>query len=298
MANTSQTILTDRDRELLGILYKTPATLQQLLKASETFTEPYTNLAYLGRRLQKLSAAGWVHTWRYATTSPGAVNYYKLTRDGYRQLAGAQTVLPDKSYFTRISPSLQDHTTNLADVIVHTLVCAQRHGISVADFRRENSVVLQLGEERQRPDASWQLIAPTGREFNFLYELDNSTEPVNSEKDRDSIRRKIAFHERLQNNLLRVPGQPRRYRLVFFTKTIDRAYNILSLARELASNRDRRLCFAISVPEFLAERDALRVPCFLDHAGGWQSLIDLHPSSCARRTPIRLPTSMARPAFI
>lgn len=290
MANT---LLTDRDRELLGVLDWTPATLTQLLHASQTFAEPYTNLAYLGRRMQKLAEAGWVHSWHYATTSPGAVLYYKLTANGFRELHGPATTLPEKSFFAPVSMSLQNHTRLLADVVIHTRVAAHRHGIRVADFRRENQVRLHLGDEQHQPDATWQLVAPTGRRFNFLFEIDNSTEPLASPQDRESIERTIGFYERLQESLFagwrnNRTGEPRRFRLVFFTRSVERSYHILSLARQVRTHPDRRLVYAITTAEYLAENDALRMPCFLDHEGRWQSLVNCHPTSQFRRTPVRL----------
>ena len=131
---------------------------------------------------------------------------------------------------------------------------------------------------------------PGRARFCRRLELDNGTEPVFSLEQRESIRRKIAFHERLQNKML--PNRfdvSRRYRLLFFTQTWERAYNILSLAAELANNKDRRLCYATTVADYVGENDALRQPIFLDHHGQWQSILNLHPTSYFLRSPVRLP---------
>ena len=78
--------------------------------------------------------------WHYASTSRGAVNYYKLTPDGYRLLNGPKSELPSKRFFQPVSLALQQHTRSLADFIVHTAVSARMAGVAFTDFYRENDL--------------------------------------------------------------------------------------------------------------------------------------------------------------
>ena len=130
----------------------------------------------------------------------GALNYYKLTREGFRLLRG-NVAEPSASFFAEISVSRQKHTRALAEVVAHTLATGHRHGVRLVDFRPENQLTLQLGEQQLKPDFQLTLAAPTGQHFRFLLELDNSTEPVtSSQPHRESIERKLAFYERYQNH--------------------------------------------------------------------------------------------------
>ncbi|MCA9249123.1 MAG: hypothetical protein KDA42_18500 [Planctomycetales bacterium] len=115
-----------RDRDILAALARTPLTATQLLEMSQTFVEPFTQERLVRRRLQALTAAGWAATFRYFTTEAGVLNYYKVAPAGYRLLNGEDAILPKRSFFNPVSPSLQQHTRDLADFIVHTQVHALR----------------------------------------------------------------------------------------------------------------------------------------------------------------------------
>jgi len=108
--------------------------------------------------MQALATAGWVRCWHYASTSRGAVNYYKLTPDGYRLLNGPKSALPSKRFFQPVSLALQQHTRSLADFIVHTAVSARIAGVSFTDFYRENDLHLHIGDEQLLPDCAFQLV--------------------------------------------------------------------------------------------------------------------------------------------
>src|SRR6266542_2789267 len=90
MANAAPlTLLTPRDLEVLAALEQTPLTVEQLLKLSRTFAQPYGSASRVRGRLARLRDAGWVRRWRYATATRGAPqDYYKLTLAGYRLLHG------------------------------------------------------------------------------------------------------------------------------------------------------------------------------------------------------------------
>ena len=93
-----------------------------------------------------------------------AAAYFKLTRSFFEQLHPGDDIPRSKQFF-QISMSLEDHTHQLADVIVHTLVAAQRFGITVAELQPENTVCLRLGNAEQKPDRCvppwgvWMLLA-------------------------------------------------------------------------------------------------------------------------------------------
>ena len=79
-----------------------------------------------------------------------------------------------------------------------------------------------------------------------------------------------------------------RFRVVFLTRSVERAYHILAYAADAAANKSRRLVYAATLDSFVATDNPLHVPIFLDHAGNWQSLIDLHPTAPYTKVPVRL----------
>lgn len=302
---TNHPLYTPRVRQVLQALERGPRTAAQLLKESTTFDEPYTNINFLRRNLQKYGKARWVRSWRYATTEQGALNYYKLTRNGFRLLHPDQDrPEPSPSFFAEIPVSRQEHAQPLADVVVHAIVTSNRHGITLTGFHAENQLVLRLGDEALRPDFQMTLRAPTGEQFRFLLELDNGTEPVfSSQPQRESIQRKVAFYERYQDYWFacwKKQGRrsfPPRFRVLFLTRSTIRVREILSLARRFARWNNRRLCYATTVPEFLGEPDAIRSEVFLDHFGRWQPLVAVHPPATGR-PPVRLPEPMEDDVFV
>jgi hypothetical protein len=82
---------------------------------------------------------------------------------------------------------------------------------------------------------------------------------------------------------------------VFLTRTIERAYHIRSLAKETNPTPQRRLVDAAALASYVTDADPLFAPLFLDHHGGWQSLIDLHPTAGHRREPVRLAPTVESP---
>lgn len=278
LANSSALVCTARDRELLVATGRTTPTLALLLKASQTFDEPFTNGDYLRRRLKKLSGAGWVRQWRYATASQGALSYYKLTPAGYRLVAGHAAALPSKRYFRPVSLGLQEHTQALAEFLVHFLVGVHRAGAMMSEFYPEHDLELKLDGAVQYPDTAIQVMTPRGDAFNYAIELDNGSERLCSRKETDSIAKKIDFYEQYQDFC------SRRFRVLFVcTRATQRQFNIQALAGSKARNPDRHLVYTCSLPEFLADGDALHAPCFLDHQGRSQPLLPTRLSSAASR---------------
>jgi hypothetical protein len=302
MANN--TLLTPRVKEVLGALERGPRTALQLLTESETFAAPYKNLNFLRRNLQKYADAGWVRSWRYATADHAALNYYKLTRDGYRLLRGGDGPQPSASYFAEVPVARQEHTRSLADVIVHACVAGHHCGIRLASFHAENQLTLHLADEYLKPDFQMTLRSPTDQQFRFLVELDNGTEPLAAtDPHRESIRRKVTFYERFQDHWFSHwkqsgrRGFPPRFRVLFFARTALRVREILAVAASHATWRNRRLCYAATVQDFLAESDVLRSAIFLDHLGHWQSLVNIHPVARPLRPPVQLPEPVHEALF-
>lgn len=290
----SRLILKGRDTEILRLLDRTPSTAPLILKASATFDQPFDDLRRVRERMQALSSGGFVRSALISATSAQAASWYRLTPDGFRLLYGADAPLPHKTYFMPMPPSRQEHARWLAEVVVQTMVAAKTAILDLADYRRENSVVLSLGAAKLKPDGSMQLKSRDGREFNFFLELDNGTEPVRSKHHREHLERKVRFYERLQDAVLakwnrgRRDYPPPRYRVLFFTHSIERQKHLLRTSRLIARNPDRRLVLGISLSEFLSDPNPLRSPIALDHFGQWHAVVSEAYESCFLRRPLEL----------
>lgn len=290
MASKSSIIYTARDQQIHEALTLTPLDTQQLLKLSETFMQPFSSARKLRERMQEHAGAGWVRTFAYATTTVGAVNYYKLTPAGYRMLHGPEAVLPKESAFRDVSPALQRHTRHLADIIVHTIYHAHVGGIRIHNQIGENRLTLALGDRQQKPDYSFRLAAG-GEVFTYYDELDESTEPIASTKQRESLEAKIRFHEDYQN----ATGE--RYRVrVIFSKATARFTQFLALARQHAT-RQRMIFLAMLLDDYMKHGSPLTSPMFVDHRNRLQSLVPAAAPPYQNRLPT-FPEMMAKPAMV
>jgi hypothetical protein len=279
MSSKSATVYTARDQQIHEALALTPLDTRQLLKLSETFDPPFTSDRKLRERMQQHSQAGWIHTFTYATASPGQLNYYKLSADGYRLLHGPDAILPKRAAFHEVSLGLQRHTRHLADVIVQTNVHAKRLGVRIFDQRGENQLPLTVGDRTQKPDYSFRLQTRDGV-YTYYDEIDEGTEPIASTKQRESLEAKIRFHEDYQN----ATGE--RYRVrIFFAKASPRMVQFLNLARKYATQQ-RSIFYAVLLENYLVHGSPLTTPMFLDRFNRLQSVV---PSS-ASRYQSRLPT--------
>ena len=285
--------LSPRDLSLLRLLSWAPATTVLLLRASDSFDGgPFLDERRLRERLQALSEAGIVRSWSTAHAGGGLQNYYKLTPLGFDLSQGSQAPRPPRAFFNDVSPSLFEHTFRLAEVIVAVVCAAHASRVVIERFIRENELTFAVGESRVQPDCFFRLRA-SGRAFNLAFEIDNSTEPIDSNAV-NSLRSKVTVYHAYQQQVLsqwtaagKTWERP-RLRVVFLTRSSTRAYHILSLAAETTTNKSRRLVYAATHPGFLSEPEPLHAPIFLDHFGGWQSLVDLHPTASYRKGPVRL----------
>lgn len=292
MTNSVQ--LSPRDHSLLQLLSWTPATTTLLLKASTTFEGgSFTHERRLRERLQTLERVGFVRHWSTATIGGGLQNYYKLTPAGFHVLYGSDATPPPRAFFAEIAPSFLTHTLRLAEVIVTTNRAVHDRHTTILGFHRENELAFAVGDDRVQPDCFYRF-AIGGRNFNVAFEIDQSTETVDSPRD-TSLRHRLELYDAYQDQLLqswlaagRTWERP-RFRVVFLTISIQRAYHILEITARITRNPSRRLVYAATQDSYLGDPDPLSNPLLLDHRGHWHSLIELHPSSAALRSPIRLP---------
>ena len=285
--------LSARDFSLLQLLSWTPATAVLLLRASPSFEgQAFHDERRLRERLQTLSSAGLVRSWSTAHAGGGLQKYYKVTPLGFERIYGVEAQKPPRAFFIEISPSLFAHTLNLAAVIVETMRAAHTGRVKVQRLFRENELTFSVGSDHVQPDCFVRFECG-GKPFNVAFEIDQGTESLDSNAE-NSIRTKLRIYDAYQESVLKEwiasdkTWERPRFRLAFLTNSIDRAHHILATAARMTCNGKRRLALAATHDSFLAESDPLRSPIFLDHAGQWQSLVDLHPTSPHRKQPVRL----------
>ncbi len=291
---TNPVQLSPRDRSLLQLLSWTPATTSLLWTASRTFAGgSFADERRLRERLQALERTGFTRHWSTATIGGGLQNYYKLTPAGFQALYGVDATPPPRAFFSPIAPSFLMHTLRLSEVIVSTICAAHDRHVTIVGFHRENQLTFAVGEAQVQPDCFFQFSSGV-RAFNVAFEIDQSTETVDSPRD-TSLRSRLELYDAYQQLLLeswlaggRTWPRP-RFRVVFLTTSVARAYHILAVAARITRNPSRRLICAATQDSYLGDADPLTNPLLLDHSGHWQSLIDLHPSARALRSPVRLP---------
>lgn len=260
--------LSDRDLEILQALERCPLTAGQLLKLSRTFKRPFTSERRVRERMQTLTQNNWAWRWLYATAGGGSVNYYTLSRLGYRLLYGKEEITVPRRAFGPVSLAYQHHTRSLADFIVQTAVAAHRAGYSFTGFCRENTINIEIGTDRLFPDCAFKLVSPEGEERSFLVELDNRTERVRSAKEVQSWERKLRLYDAYQDQC------PFRFRvLIVTTRSRERLQHILEAARQIQRNPERALFYGVNLETYLTIPDAVTIPCFRDHRGEPVSLV-------------------------
>ncbi len=295
--------LSPRDMSLLRLLSWTPVTTTLLWRGNETYEGGgFIDERRLRERLQTLTAAGFVRSWPSAQAGGGLQNYYKLTPLGFEMTCGTDTQAPPRAFFAEVSPSLFSHTFSLAEVIVETLRACHSRRVAIDRFIRENELTFTAGDRQIQPDCFFRLIA-AGRSFNLAFEIDNSTASIDAHAV-NSIRRKLAIYRAYQEMLLSQwlaagkKWERPRFRVVFLTRSVERAHNILTFAAEATPTKSRRLVYAATQESYVTDDHPLHSPIFLDHLGNWQSLIDLHPSAVFTKAPVRLIRPVASPLAV
>ncbi len=295
MTNAPQ--LSPRDQSLLQLLSWTPATTALLFAASRSFDGGgFADERRLRERLQVLERAGFTRHWSTATIGGGLQNYYKLTPDGFQALFGTEATPPPRSFFAEIAPSQLAHTLALAQVIVTTRCAAHDRRIVIERLYRENELTFAVGDAQVQPDC-FVRFTTSGRAFNVAFEIDRSTETIDSPRD-TSLRHRLTTYEAYQTQLLtdwhaggRGWERP-RFRVVFLTLSVARAYHLLAVTARINGGSARRLVYAATQDSYLGDPEPLTNPLFLYHHGHWQALVNLHPSSNALRSPVRLPPAI------
>lgn len=145
---------------LLRLLSWPPVTTAQLQRASDTFgCDPFGNERRLRDHLQSLCAAGNVRYWTTAQAGGGLQNYYKLTPLGYAMVCGTEPEQPTRTFFAEVSP--------------------------------------KAGDRQVQPDCFFRL-ASSGRSFNLVFEIDNSTASIDAHAI-NSIWQKLTTAKHIKN---------------------------------------------------------------------------------------------------
>ena len=286
MAKT--TLVTPRDLDIFLALDRSPLTARQLLRVSQTFAQPFTSERCVRERLARLSAAGRVRRWTYATAGRGALGYYVLARLGHHLLHG-HDVVPPKRIGGPVALARQPHTQALADFIVQTTVLAHQSSTSLADFYAENTLCLRLDKECLYPDSAFRLRTADGQDFSFFVELDNGTQPIHPPKDVESWQRKLRFYQRFQDE-----ARERFRVLLVSTRSSQRLEHLLSTAAALAKVPERSLCYGVTLAAYLTARNPLVEACFRNHRGEPVALLPRATAS----PPQPSPTPSVRPPSV
>lgn len=259
--------LTQRDIELLTAVERNPLTVHQLRLLSVTFSAAFGSERRLQDRLMILTRAGLLGRFRYAATEGVGRYYYVPTPESYRFLHGSEATLPSPGLFREIGVARQHHARCLGDFVVKTLAACHQGHVQLGGFARENSLKLTVGEEHLYPDCAFTCCLPE-REFLYYVELDNSTEPLTSPRERDSWTRKLAFYEQLQDR------SSTRFRVLgLVTRSATRLKNIAALAGATAHNPHRSLFYGAVLADFLRSESPLFTALFTDHRGRRVSLL-------------------------
>jgi hypothetical protein len=255
---------------------------------SVTFSAAFGSERRLQDRLTILTRAGLLRRFRYAATEGTGRYYYTLSPESFRFLHGSETALPSPGLFRDVGIARQHHTRCLADFVVATLVSCHHAGVLVGGFARENTLKLAVGEEHLYPDCAFTCCL-SQREFLYYVELDNSTEPLTSPRERDSWKRKLEFYEQLQDL------SSTRFRVLgLITRSSARLRNIAALAGALAKNPNRSLFYGVVLADFVRCASPLFTPLFTDHRGLHVSLLPqslsiqsaVQPAELAPVTPV------------
>jgi hypothetical protein len=292
--SSSHRQITLRDMALLSAVDQHPFTTDQLFALSKTFTEPFTQVRLIRRRLQQLRESGYLRSWPLATIGKGgSPHYWKLSRTGFRLLQGEDAVLPPRRTFESLSPGHHHHTRSLGEFLVKTLCSAHRQGIAIHHFARENSLELKAGGFAVYPDCAFQLHTHDGRIYHFCVELDNGTERVRSKLDTESIERKLRAYDAHQRQFDAL--DPNRYLVLFVTtRSAARLQHILNLASLVMQNPQRTVFVGVDLAAYLACSNPLREAVLTDHRGLKRTLI---PMPQPMKQAVALPRPSSRIAL-
>ena len=269
---TVRVSLTARDDEMFRAIDRCVLTVRQLRSLSRTFRVGFGSDRRLQNRLVQLTRAGLLRRFRYAALEGSGQFYYTLTPESFYLIHGNDAALPGPGAFREIGIARHHHTHSLTEFIVQTVIAARAADAEIGDFTRENGLKLTIAGDDLYPDGSFTLTQPGRAPFLFYVELDNSTEPLGSERSRDSWLRKMRFYEEVQNH------STTRFRVLgIVTRSKQRLQNIAALAASVATNPQRSIFLGAHLPDFLGSERPLTSPLFTDHRGLHVSLLPSLP---------------------
>lgn len=287
---------TPRDRDILAALDLCPMECRDLLAFSETFSQSFGSLDRVRKTMSRLSAARQVRSWRYATTGEGggaSPLYYKLTPEGYRTLHENDFAMPPtKRYLNEISPGRHRHQRSLTQHIVKTHVAAHRQGLRILDTYAENTHRIDTPVGTLYPDQRFSLLVPSVGQLTYCVEIDNSTESIWSQKERDSIEMKMRkyLHDLAACNYA--------YRVQFVvTGAPARMQNILEAAARLQPPVRFEPFYVVHLAAFLAAADPFQEPIFSSPRNTRIPLLRANTAAIPHVQKAS-PITLARPALV
>lgn len=278
-------LATDRDLAVLEALDRVPLTVRQLAFLSSTWPQPFTTTQKARERLRELAAAGLVRYWPYARFTAGQPEFYfKLTADGFRFLHGASDA-PSRVRFRPVGLALHPHTYCLAEFVVHTIVAAERAGITLLRFDAESSLQLHAGEAAVSPDASFTLLMPDQRVYRFHVEMEMGTQRLTSNFGERSWAKKIRGYDAF---LDAHPTEMFRVLVIAGRDSPQRLRNILHLATTEQRDQNRTLLLATTLTQYTHNELPLESRLFSDHRGNQVALVPALPQTAGRTTTASL----------
>lgn len=194
-------ILTDRDRELLQMIYDFRFCRAEYLAALTGMHEKA-----LARRLTKFFHEGFVDrppVQAYAQTSDNAI-VYAVSNKGTRELKASQQSLFPSTDFSRQNREVKidyfSHTLHLTDLRVAVDLACRQAGMKLVDYRQWDLRIpvkeaAPYGDKKEiyvlKPDAFF-IIETEHQELPFFCETDRATMPIfRSSPEQSSISKKL-----------------------------------------------------------------------------------------------------------
>ena len=257
MSNKNRINSQQRTEQILAALTVCQLDAAQLLKLSQTFDEPFNGKLYVLRKMNKLKKNGLV----YEYTFPDRCKYWKLSREGYRHVYGPDKPIPTKpSVYRAIRPAVERHARRLADLLVQSQLAAFRSGAEIMYLYGDHQCSLKHDGATKVPDAIVGLKLRGRKTYTIVFELDCGTEPVYSQKSRDSLDQLIRFY------LAHEASHDTSYRVVtVFERATVRVEHFLDRVEQNSQDSRRRVIKAVTLDRLLAYQNPLQEPILLDY---------------------------------
>ena len=245
-----------RTEQILSALTVSQLDAVQLEKLSQSFDEPFTAEVYVRRKMDSLKQEKLVQEFQF----PSRKKYWKLTRQGYQRVYGPDKPIPTKpSVYRAISPSLERHARRLTDLLVHLRVTAFHAAIEVAFIYGDHQSKFTQDGVTKVPDTMIGFKMKGRKTYTMVIEFDCGTEPVYSEKARESLDKLIRFY------LSHEGASDTSYRVVtVFDKPTVRMEHFVDLVAEINSDPRRRVIKAVFLDRLLRSSNPLQEPLLTD----------------------------------